>query len=487
MKELKSYAKIWQVILCLALCFLSLIPHLITSDISLIEYPLEDLSYCDAYIQQFDAFKKKQIYIDIEPEQDLLELENPYDWDQRKEKGVFYLWDRALYNGKYYSYFGIAPIITIYAPFFAVSGHLPTPTITCFILAVIGIIAIFYAYYNLLRFFKIHPPSYIFLAGLLAVEFASLLPMLFSSADMYYIASCSAVTNLALFFAFFYEAMLKSILKTRNIFFILASLSFSFLLLSRPGLCLFGIIILPCLISVFFTKKTKLKKKISSFICLALPLGLTVIFTEIYNYMRFDSVFEFGARYQLTVYDVSEYSLTPALILPCLITYFLQLPRIKSSFPFIELDLANMHIPTDYLYRTSTIGAFAFPSNWGFFVIASVLSKPKRKYLIQKFTYLLFFISIAVLAFIDICMGGVNIRYFADISFAMILLTSLILAEIPSFFSESKKVVRAIVKIIIVLLLLSSAFLGFLLIFENERNYILTAIVELKNMSAAGF
>ena len=46
------------------------------------------------YVQQFDAFQKGQLHIDVEPEQELLELANPYDPAQRQ--GIYYLWDRAL-------------------------------------------------------------------------------------------------------------------------------------------------------------------------------------------------------------------------------------------------------------------------------------------------------------------------------------------------------------------------------------------------------
>ena len=63
-----------------------------------------------------DAFEAGQVSLLREAEQPLLELENPYDWSQRLESGVDYAWDHLLYEGKYYSYYGIAPVVTLFLP-----------------------------------------------------------------------------------------------------------------------------------------------------------------------------------------------------------------------------------------------------------------------------------------------------------------------------------------------------------------------------------
>ena len=82
-------------------------------------YPFETLYNKNAYEQQFDAFLKHRLSIDIEPAKELLALSNPYDRASRT--GIRFLWDRALYDGKYYSYFGITPIITVYYPYYFIT------------------------------------------------------------------------------------------------------------------------------------------------------------------------------------------------------------------------------------------------------------------------------------------------------------------------------------------------------------------------------
>ena len=87
-------------------------------------YPFETLYNKNAYEQQFDAFLKHRLSIDIEPAKELLALSNPYDRASRT--GIRFLWDRALYDGKYYSYFGITPIITVYYPYYFITGKVPS-------------------------------------------------------------------------------------------------------------------------------------------------------------------------------------------------------------------------------------------------------------------------------------------------------------------------------------------------------------------------
>ncbi len=477
--DTKNKKQMLVTLLCLFMCLCTLLPHLATSDTKSIEYPLNKsiVSY-NAYVQQFDAFLKGQLNIDFEPTEELLNLENPYDWQQRKSGNVgVYLWDRALYDGKYYSYFGIAPIITVFLPFYILTGNIPSSPVTCAILAIMGMVSLCFALINLIKYFKLKVPFFIFILSLFAVETGSLIPMLMSSSDMYYIASTSAVSFSALFLALFFGGMNCKTKWLKNLLFVFCSASFVMIIMSRPAVALCGIIIIPSLIKYFFKSGLNIREKCISFLCFGIPIIIGAVTVCTYNYLRFDSIFEFGAKYQLTVYDVSKYVFSSSLVFPCIYHYFIQTPKIIRRFPFIDVyfsKLADYGVP--YLYVTSTLGAFSFTSNAGFFGIPCILAKSK-KHREQKLTYILAFAFTFALAFINICMGGVNIRYFADFQFVFILFSALILSEFPSFFSDGKKSIQIAVKIIISILFIGSAVLGTLLIFENERNYILKALL----------
>ena len=57
---------------------------------------------------------------DVDP--GLAELDNPYDPQIRKDAGVSVHGDSAYYNGKYYMYFGIVPVLLVFAPYLAIAG-----------------------------------------------------------------------------------------------------------------------------------------------------------------------------------------------------------------------------------------------------------------------------------------------------------------------------------------------------------------------------
>ena len=94
------------------------------------------------HVKQFDAFLKGQLHLDVEANEKLLALENPYDPAARAEAEVQYLWDHAFYGGKYYSYFGAAPLIAVHAPIYFLTGGVPSDAYATMVLAVLAVMFI---------------------------------------------------------------------------------------------------------------------------------------------------------------------------------------------------------------------------------------------------------------------------------------------------------------------------------------------------------
>lgn len=95
-------------------------------------------------------------YEDVDPR--LSEMENPYDPQARKELGIYYHWDHAFYNGKYYMYFGIVPVFLLFLPYQLLTGNALTTYKATQIFTVGTILAIF-ALFDFLRknfFLKCH-------------------------------------------------------------------------------------------------------------------------------------------------------------------------------------------------------------------------------------------------------------------------------------------------------------------------------------------
>ena len=74
------------------------------------------------YFELAQALSKGEVSLDIEPSKELLELSNPYDHDVRDARHIDIYWDRALYKGRYYVYFGVLPCLLFHLPFYLLTG-----------------------------------------------------------------------------------------------------------------------------------------------------------------------------------------------------------------------------------------------------------------------------------------------------------------------------------------------------------------------------
>ena len=117
----------------------------------------------------------------------------------------------------------------------------------------------------------------------------------------------------------------------------------------------------------------------------------------------------------------------------------------------------------------------SFPAVLGCATAPSVLWGEKNR-VKQGFVWLAIFTSV-FLAFFDTCFAGVNIRYLADIMLVVILLSSLLLCDFTQNVL-SGRAAKATGFIISSALLILSFAVGLLLIFNNERDYILKLFLE---------
>jgi hypothetical protein len=81
----------------------------------------------DYYSELTKGFLNKKLGFDVEPNSDLLKLENPYAEPSGGPgcKGLI-IQDASLYNGKYYIYYGFPPVTFIYLPVHALLKFIPT-------------------------------------------------------------------------------------------------------------------------------------------------------------------------------------------------------------------------------------------------------------------------------------------------------------------------------------------------------------------------
>lgn len=384
-------------------------------------YPLEkEVSAYNPYVQQFDAFMKGQAALDCEPNEELLALENPYDKQSRT--GISYLWDRALYNGKYYSYFGIGPILTLYAPYYALTHTLPADRTVTGVFTVMASLFWSLSVFAWVTVFKKRVPLPLLGFGTVAGLFTTGLFLLQRGKQpFYFIAVLSAAAFLCAFAFFALLAFGAQGTARKRILFAAAGLCFGLGFLCRVNTMIPAAFLIATAVLMYGISHIKNKKGIPALLldlgCLVLPVAAAMGVAFGFNYIRFGSLLEFGATYQLTVSDISKNKIYLGGIIGAFYHYFIQNFSTNKIFPYIRLSTMHMtDYYRDYTYVDSNFGLFNIPLYLLMLLFGTETSHQNNRREPPLVTAGV--ISLFITAFLNFCLGGVIFRYLGDISFA---------------------------------------------------------------------
>ncbi len=300
-----------------------------------------------------EALLDGKIYIDYGDTEGLEALENPYDPDERKESGVAYHWDHAYYNGHYYMYFGIVPVLLVFLPYRMITGTPLTTFHATQLFCAIAIIGIFALFYKLAKLFfgKMSWTVYLSFSAafsVMSVWYASAEPALYCTA----ISSAIALEVWSIYF--FIWAVWGE--KRENIQILLAAIGAllgALVFGCRPTVALANILVLPML-AVFIRQRKFTLKLLGKLTLAALPYVAVGAALMLYNYVRFENPFEFGQRYQLTVADQSNYSIalngeTLIHLFDDGIKNFFGTKQIKADFPYLQTSSVFFNFPILFL------------------------------------------------------------------------------------------------------------------------------------------
>jgi len=418
------------VILLIFACFPTL-----GKEAELYEYEVGGAVPSDIYGRQFDAWKKGQIELDIAVDSRLAALENPYDPTARSESGARYSWDYAFFDGKYYSYFGIAPILTVHAPIYAFTGKLPNVPMACLILAIAAVIATSFAYREIvLRFIK-KPNLWLFLLGLAGVVSASGVYLGALCADMYYVAVLSAQVFSMAFVFLAVRAMREEKLWLRMTLLVIAAIALTLTVWSRPTVALMCVCVFPLFIEfICKIRKDTLKPGLLTVGSFAVPLMIGAAAVMWYNNARFGSPLDFGANYQLTVSDVSLNTIDFKYAFSSFFSYFLCPMWMTETYPYLGMQRIKV-LPDGarYFYYDRYCGVFAYGLPLGILAYPrlALIEKQKGERDIAKTAIVAVTAILALtIAFSDFCIGGVNMRYIYDISVMLALISAAVLMNL---------------------------------------------------------
>lgn len=386
-----------------------------------VKYDSENINISDPYSMTFDAFMKKQTYLDLDAPPELETLENVYDTSERSETGIGGLWDTAYYKGQYYCYFGCAPVLTFYMPFYRITGKLPTTGIT---LGFFGILAAWFMCRTILATVRLMVPR---ANLLLLLSFMAVAPGLtgiyycVNGINNYTVPTICGMCWLFLCLWMGIEACFVQIKPLKLIMLFISGTALALCLASRPGMIQCSIVLLPLFIGILRNKSQKILFRGAQAACFAVPLIIGGILLMMYNSARFDSPFDFGFKYQLTVSNIAANKMNLASIPPMLYHYFFQPFRAAAIFPFFEPTYCILYNYQRYIYLSDSIGVLTYPIVIvGVCLLPTALSKRYGRNCfgvtgIQRSIFIaLCFIIALIIGWQDFCLGGGVTRYVMD-------------------------------------------------------------------------
>lgn len=387
------------------------------------------------------SFLNGHLYLEEEVPQFLLEMENPYDYALRYSQGKYFYWDAALYNGRYYVYFGVVPCLLTYLPYHMLTGKDLPNDIALFIFAILFIISCFVLVKQVIkRYFPNISISYVsyLIISLLIINGSGLLFMA-SYADMYSVPIMAALAFTVCGLSLWLSALNNK--KLRGLKLALGSLCMALVAGCRPNLLLFSALAIPFfigeIIPAYKEKRIFKRTSVTNAIAFALPYIVVAAGMMWYNYSRFDSPFDFGANYNLTTNDMTSRGFVWDRMLPAAYSYLFQLPKMTATFPFIrfaDFDTSYMGVTI----RESTYGGIfaCSPLLLLIFVIPFI-----KKFLKKDKVYapILILAAIGIITpLLDAQFAGILQRYFADFSLMLYLSATMILLAIINNVKEDK-------------------------------------------------
>ena len=370
-----------------------------------------------------EALAKGQTSLLIDPSEELKQLSNPYDSSLRIQEKVYYFWDFAYYKGKYFVYFGIGPELVFYLPYFLITGtHLPNP-IPIMISEIFFIFGVFLFFEEIvIRYYQRKIPLGLSLLLSSATVLGSGAFFIARRLDLYSVPIMMglALTIWGLFF-WLKSRQTDQSLNCKTLF--IGSCFMAFVAACRPQLILGSF-----LAFLFFLPELKnLKEKQNQKYLMVALLPYVIIAAGLmyYNWIRFDSPFDFGSSYNLTTNDMTRRGFVFDRFFIGIFTYLFQLPNIQAAFPYLQYVEFNTNYIGELTRESMTGGLLSCnPILYFSFLLPYLKRIKKHKTLTSCLTFLILGILIM---FIDIQCAGLLQRYISDFAIFIFIGTTLIL------------------------------------------------------------
>lgn len=389
----------------------------------------------DQYADLAKSLLSGKVYLDIPVSQDLIDMANPYDAASRislsthSDKPI--LFDTAFWNGKYYCYFGVLPVILLYIPCQLLFGTSLTSGSALYILNIGVIFASTILGISLSRLISKEKTNSLG-ATLLAcccLYFGTVVPQNVGENLFYAVPQLTGLFFTLLTFACWIHAKSKNLNKK---WLAVGAFSLAMTVGCRPQFTLSAILAIPLFWNEIVTlwreglKSTNgFKEELFTWLTAIVPFIFGIAPFLAYNAIRFGDFLDFGANYNLTGYDMTNHNLPLTQLLPLAFAYFLQPPNLTTQFPFIEQTNSTMPLwlPTQPSYG----GFFFFVAPYAIIILLPIIwKKAIRKIISPLFYFSLLLFAILIFIF-DAHIVGYDIRYSLDFCWPLAIAVALLI------------------------------------------------------------
>lgn len=307
-----------------------------------------------------DSFEAGRTDIDIEMNPALEELENPYDLSQRDANNIgAYPWDHLYYNGKYYSYYGIAPVLFLFLPYHMMTGCYFPAIWAIWLFGAGGILFLTLFYLCFMKKFFPDVRSSVVVLCLIIMQCCSGIFFCFNLPNFYEIAqSCGFLCVTAgAYFLISSNVIGDGKISYGKLF--TSGVFLSLAVLSRPTTAVYCVAAMIFVLAGFLKKRREKTAKSGSksifiylpyFLCALIPYVIFGSVQMLYNYARFGSPFDFGIEYSLTINDFTSAEYHTHFAVIGFLNYLFMLPKVSENFPFIIPESPHTFSPQGYYY-----------------------------------------------------------------------------------------------------------------------------------------
>lgn len=422
------------------------------------------------YAELAESLAQGKAYLEEEPPQWLQDMDDPYDKGARdelqKQTGEPYLFDVAYYEGHYYVYFGVVPVLIFYLPFYLLTGA-SFPTALGVLFAAIAFILGCSALLD--RFARYH-----FRKVSLGLYLLLQIPLVFACGILYLLKfptfySLPIMCGLAFSVWGLYFWMRGRMAEKPQWNYLFGSLYMALVVGCRPQLVVLSFLAFPLFWRSFITKRhlfTPEGRK--EFICLIAPYFVVAAALMGYNYARFGSFTDFGANYNLTVNDMTKRGWNIGRLAPAFFSYFLQPPTVTGFFPFIQPATFETTYMGQTIKEVTFGGIFAcLPILW----VLPFAHRILRLRIRQRSTKTIMGVIVVLIAtgilvaLLDAEMAGILQRYYADFSFMFLAAAVLLIFIVNENLEEgstSKEILTKVLLTLVTLTVIYSALICFI-------------------------